>query len=197
MDNSDLLAVDVIGFAPAQQEGGFAVFLKERGANRCLPIVIGAAEAQAISMILNPVPVPRPLTHDTFKNILDALSAQVKRVVVTKLEDHTFYADIWLVNSAGDNFHLDARPSDGLAIALRNGAPILVARAVMDVAGVQVPEDVGGKEGDAQAESRLQKLKRQLQTAVENEEYEAAARLRDSIQKLEEGEQGGEQEEQS
>ena len=195
MDSKDLLAVDIIGFAPAQQEGGFAVFLKERGENRCLPIVIGAAEAQAISMILNPVSVPRPMTHDTFKNILDALSAQVKRIVVTKLEDHTFFADIWIVSATGDNFHLDARPSDALAIALRNGAPMFVARSVMDAAGIKVPEEVEGREEESsgQEPTPLERLQNKLDQAVAKENYEAAARLRDEIRKLEEG--GGEQEE--
>jgi bifunctional DNase/RNase len=195
MDSKDLLPVDIIGFAPAQQEGGFAVFLKERGENRCLPIVIGAAEAQAISIILNPVTVPRPMTHDTFKNILDALSAQVKRIVVTKLEDHTFYADIWIVSATGDNFHLDARPSDALAIALRNGAPMFVARAVMDAAGVKVPEEVEGRDEESPGKepTQLQQLQRKLDRAVEKENYEAAARLRDEIRKLEEARKGEEE----
>jgi bifunctional DNase/RNase len=185
MDKSDLLPVDIIGFAPAQQEGGFAVFLKERGQNRCLPIVIGAAEAQSISMILNPMAVPRPMTHDTFKNILDALSAQVKRIVVTRLEDHTFFADIWIVSATGDNFHLDARPSDALAFALRNGAPMFVARAVMDDAGVEVPEEVAGQEREGGAQpSRLNTLRQALDKAIENEDYEQAARLRDEIEQL-------------
>jgi len=182
MKESDLIPVTVVGFAPAQQAGGFVVVLKEDGSNRCLPIVVGAAEAQAISQILNPTALERPLTHDTFKNLLDALRGEIKRVVITKLVDHTFYADIWLQNAAGDNFHLDARPSDAIALALKNNANICVARPVMDEAGVEMAKEAAADE--PLVRSHIEELEEALRKALDEERYEDAARLRDELNNL-------------
>jgi uncharacterized protein len=186
MSNEDFIPVEVVGFAPAQQAGGFVVFLKGKDSTKCLPIVVGATEAQAISMILNPVQLERPVTHDTFKNILDSLRGQIKRVVVTRIEEHTFFADIWLVNAMGDNFHLDARPSDAIALALKNGAEICVARGVMDSAGVEMPEEPPATTDTAPKKplSPLEALSARLRKALEDENYEEAARLRDKIREL-------------
>ena len=188
MQASDLINVSVVGFAPAQQSGGFVIVLKEDDSNRCLPIIVGPAEAQAISLILNPTPVERPMTHDTFKNIVDALRGEIRRIVITKLVEHTFFADIWLVNASGDNFHLDARPSDAIAIALRNNAPICVARAVMDEAGVEMARETQEAAGTTPAE-RLAAAQEALQKALDEERYEDAAHLRDELRKLQ-AEQG-------
>lgn len=184
MNDQNLVNVTVVGLAPAQQAGGFVVFLQEEGTSRCLPIVVGAAEAQAISMILSPLALGRPMTHDTIKNIIDSLRGEVRRVVVTKIENNTFYADIWIVSSMGDTFHLDARPSDAIALALKNGAQLCVARSVMDAAGVEMPGvQAEGEEGAAES-SELQALNARLQKALEEENYEEAARIRDAIRKL-------------
>ena len=190
MNNDDLIPVEIVGFSPAQQPGGFVVFLKEKTGKRCLPIVVGAAEAQSISLILNPQQLERPMTHDTFKNILDALRGKIKRVVVTRIEEHTFFGDIWLVNDVGDNFHLDARPSDALALALKNGADICVAREVMAAAGIDMPDEKNKEEKKKPAKKKrapLEELDAKLQAALETENYEEAARLRDEIRKLKGG----------
>ncbi len=191
MNENDLIQVQVIGFSPAQQTGGFVVFLQEDGTRRCLPIVVGVAEAQAISLILNPEPLARPMTYDTFKNILDSLRGVIARVVVTKLEDNTFYADIWVTNATGDSFHLDARPSDSIAIALKNGAPIYVARDVMRAAGIDVPDQMLEKGHPARKATRLERLAAKLREALEEENYEEAARLRDEIKRAKAEDKGG------
>lgn len=193
MSNPGLIEVTVVGFAPAQQAGGFVVFLKDVHSNRCLPIVVGAAEAQAISLILNPGQLERPMTHDTFKNILDALRGEIKHVIVTRLEEHTFYADICLRNAAGDVFHLDARPSDAIALALKNGAQIYVAKPVMDVAGIELPENLLEQQQGSAPPTLRERLQAQLQKALEEENYEEAARLRDKLRALD-AEQKGESE---
>lgn len=185
MNHHALVEVTVVGFAPAQQAGGFVVFLKDVKSNRCLPIVVGAAEAQAISMILNPGHIERPMTHDTFKNILDALRGEIKRVIVTRLEEHTFYADICLHNAAGDVFHLDARPSDAIALALKNGAQIFVAQSVMDAAGIELPENAVEQQEQAPPVTPRDHLKALLRKALDEENYEEAARLRDKLRALE------------
>jgi bifunctional DNase/RNase len=195
MNESDLIEVEVIGFSPAQQPGGFVVFLKEKGHTRCLPIVVGAAEAQAISIILNPEPTERPMTYDTFGNIIDSLCGTVKRIVVRKLENNTFYADIWLINSTGDNFHLDARPSDAIAFALKMNAPIYVLSQVMKIAGIEVPEELLQAGKQSVQSHALRKLNTSLQEAIENEDYEEAARLRDKIRRLKEEQEKQDEEE--
>ena len=186
MNESELIEVDVVGFSPAQQPGGFVVFLKERGHARCLPIVVGMAEAQAISIILNPETLDRPMTYDTFGNILDSLCGIVKRVVVRKLEKSTFFADIWLVNSIGDNFHLDSRPSDAIALALKTSAPIFVMSQVMDRAGIEVPDELLHVNTHTVQSHAMRMLNTRLNEAIENEDYEEAARLRDKIRQLKE-----------
>jgi len=186
--NNDLIQVKVIGFSPAQHPGGFAVFLQDMDDKRCLPIIVGSAEAQAISLILNPDPSPRPMTHDTFKFIIDSLRGEIIRVVITKIEENTFYADIHFKNSDGDTFQLDARPSDSIAIALKNSVPIFVSAELMDKASIVIPDEIlstGQQVKPAEQGKPIDFLKDQLEKAIENEDYETAAKLRDEIKKLE------------
>jgi len=186
--NNDLIQVKVIGFSPTQQPGGFAVFLQDMDDKRCLPIIVGPAEAQAISMMLNPEPPPRPMTHDTFKFIIDSLRGEIIKVVITKMEENTFYADIHFKNADGDTFQLDARPSDSIAIALKNSIPIFVVEELMDKASMTIPEEIlsaGQHVKPVKSERPVDFLKSEIEKAIENEDYETAAKLRDEINKLE------------
>ena len=182
-----LIEVKVLGFSPAQQPGGFAVFLQDIKEKRCLPIVVGAAEAQAISLILNPEPPPRPMTHDIYKNIIESLRGKIEKIVVTKLEDNTFFADIYVKNNKGDTFILDARPSDSIAIALRNSAPIFVSEELMTKAAIMLPEEILTAAAGSKQKSELDILKAKLEKAIDEEDYETAAKLRDEIKKKESG----------
>jgi bifunctional DNase/RNase len=116
------------------------VLLRESsGARRVLPIYIGGPEAAAIAYALENVQVPRPLTHDLLRNVLDELGAQARRVVVTELRDHTFYAEIELV--VGKSTHrVSSRPSDAIALAVRTGTPIFAEEQVLDEAGQTAAE---------------------------------------------------------
>jgi bifunctional DNase/RNase len=104
--------------------------LEEIDGPRLLPIWIGLYEGGAIGMALSGQQFPRPLTHDLFVQVLDELSAKVKQVVITELKDSTFFAEICLVNGAGQEIFIDARPSDSVAIAVRTKCPIMVSEAV-------------------------------------------------------------------
>ncbi|MGQ9630854.1 MAG: bifunctional nuclease family protein [bacterium] len=104
--------------------------LKDAEEKRILPIWIGGFEAQAIIMQLEGVKPPRPMTHDLLTNILGTIKAKVSKVLVTELRDNTFYAVITLQTET-DTYEIDARPSDAVAIALRNDAPIYVAESVI------------------------------------------------------------------
>jgi hypothetical protein len=107
------------------------VILKDKDGERVLPIWISAFEAGAISMQLENVAPPRPMTHDLLRNVIVDLGGRVDRVVVTDLKDNTFFAVIHLT-VRGEPVAVDARPSDAIALALRATAPILVDEGVID-----------------------------------------------------------------
>ena len=116
------------------------VLLRERGGERYLPIWIGAAEAAAIALSLQGVVTPRPMTHDLLKNILDDLTVEVQRIVVTELRDSTFYATIALQRGT-DGFEVSSRPSDAIALAVRMAVPIFAEEGVLDEASILIPGD--------------------------------------------------------
>lgn len=117
------------------------VILREKNAERYLPIWIGIYEAESITIALQEVEVARPLTHDLVRNIFNELNARILRVEVVSLRDDTFYGNI-VVETNGHTLNIDARPSDALAIAVRAHVPILVATSVMDSAGIIPEEDL-------------------------------------------------------
>jgi hypothetical protein len=114
------------------------VILREADTERYLPIWIGSWEAQSIAMRLQGVEAERPLTHDLLASILGELGASVRHIIVSDLADETFRARIVLVQG-GDDYEIDARPSDAIALAVRTAAPIFATEAVLDRAGV-IPE---------------------------------------------------------
>ena len=115
------------------------VILRERGAERYLPIWIGPYEAEAITIALQEVEVARPLTHDLLNNVFRALNARLIRVEVTALRDEVYYGNI-VAEVDGMTLDVDSRPSDALALAVRAHIPILVSKSVMDAAGI-IPEE--------------------------------------------------------
>jgi uncharacterized protein len=116
------------------------VLLRERGGERYLPIWIGAAEAAAIALSLQGVVTPRPMTHDLLKTILEDLTVEVKRIVVTELRDSTFYATITFQRD-GDGFEVSSRPSDAIALAVRMSVPIFAEEGVLEEASILIPGD--------------------------------------------------------
>ena len=118
------------------------VILKEKMAGRYLPIWIGPAEADAIAVKLQGVTVPRPLTHDLLRSVIDSLGATIESIIVSDLKSDTFYAKI-ILNVDGGQLEIDSRPSDALALAVRAEAPIYVDEAVLDKAGILLDEETG------------------------------------------------------
>ena len=117
------------------------VVLKQVDADRYLTIWVGPYEAEAITVALQEVEMVRPLTHDLLKNIFSAFSARVTRVEIVKLQDDIFYGNI-VVEADGREMHIDSRPSDAIAIAVRAHVPILVHRSVMDAAAQSPEQDM-------------------------------------------------------
>ena len=191
----DKVLVDILGLSTSPASGGaYALILREVNGNRRLPIIIGAAEAQSIALEMEGIKPPRPLTHDLMKNIIGAFGGELTDIIIDDLRDGTFYAKLNI-----DSQQIDSRPSDAIALAVRYGAHIFVASTVMDEASFvpdeeeeeqQQPEAPSGTTAKPKPEpkakpSQLEQLQAQLKEAIEKENYEKAAALRDQIRKLE------------
>lgn len=186
--------MDILGLSTSPSSGGaYALILNEIEGNRRLPIIIGTFEAQAIALELEHIKPPRPMTHDLLKNVIQTFGADINQIFINDLSEGTFFAQIIYSNN-GEQMEQDARPSDAIALAVRFDAPIFVESKILDEAGI-VSEEQAGEEGmsgkavagdtEPPAEmSKLEKLQSELQTAIDTENYEKAARLRDEIQKL-------------
>lgn len=174
---------------------GFVVILKGSDDKRAVPIFIGAAEAQSIAIQLQGVKVPRPLTHDLLKNVLDYMECRIKRIEVCDIRDGTYFGKLILEQDEHD-MEIDCRPSDAIALALRSSCPIYVHEKVMESAG-RVLDDLRAEQEpirngmeDAKPEparkplSPIEQLNDKLERAVSDERYEDAARLRDEINRL-------------
>ncbi len=192
----DKVQVDILGLSTNPSSGGaYALILKEVNGNRRLPIIIGAAEAQSIALEMEGIKPPRPLTHDLIKNIITSFGAELSDIIIDELRDGTFYAKLNI-----DSQLIDSRPSDAIALAVRYGVQIYVASAVMEEASFlpeeeeeseeELPATAGKKERPrsstpAPKMTKLEQLNQQLKEAIEKENYEKAAQLRDEIRKLE------------
>jgi len=179
-----MIEVKINGLFLTQSQAS-GVILKEIKGERTLPIIIGEYEAQSIALGLEKIKPPRPITHDLTLNMLDSLTVEIERIAVTELKNNTYYAVIYIRHNS-KILEIDSRPSDAIALAVRRNIPIFVAEEVMEK-GAYTPEDVQDlQEGQVNVkEDRLEKLRKELQEAVEREEYEKAAKIRDEIKKLE------------
>lgn len=186
---------EILGLSSSPSTGGaYAILLKEINGTRRLPIIIGAFEAQAIALEIEGIKPPRPLTHDLLKNVIDNLGSVVTEILIDELRENTFYAKIILEISGLTN-EIDARPSDAIALSVRAQAPIYVSETVMETAAF-IPSDdpeekeepkgteVREKEIPNSKEAKLASLQNKLREALDAEEYERAAKLRDDIKKL-------------
>jgi bifunctional DNase/RNase len=184
--------MDIIGLSTSPASGGaYALILKESMGNRRLPIIIGAFEAQAIALELEGIVPPRPMTHDLLKNVIETLGTGVTEVLISELRNGTFFARIYLDTPV--TTEIDARPSDAIALSVRFGAPIYVTEEVLDEAGY-LPDESEGEEGPAvpnqtitpesQSADQLTALQEALREAIQREDYEEAARLRDVISRM-------------
>ncbi|MGO9409470.1 MAG: bifunctional nuclease domain-containing protein [Spirochaetia bacterium] len=194
----------------AKAEQGNAVLVRPLGLDVAVPIFIAPLEAQSILIGLGSVKMPRPLTHDLFITVLESLESSVNRVEITALKEGTYYAKL-ILDSSGSEIAVDARPSDCLALAVRVKCPIYIDEAVVDEAGISVKMveeknrelkqgEVAGEQSAEEGESEtptvtevapaaqqdeMSGLRKLLQAAIDEENYEEAARLRDRIREIE------------
>lgn len=185
--------LELVGITYNQIESGvYAVILREAGGTRRIPIIIGYPEAQAIECKLQEVATPRPLTHDMMMNCMTEFGITLKEIEIRKLPSGVFTAD--LVFSDGNITRIvDSRSSDGIALAIRAGAPIYTSEEVLLEAGFNPGENGdaspvrsqrrGAPATAARREQRpsLSQLYSDMQKAAENEDYELAAKIKEEI----------------
>ena len=204
-----LVKLTIKGISYSQtQNGAYALILNEADGDRKLPIVIGAFEAQSIAIALEKeIKPPRPLTHDLFKNFAERFDIVVKQVIIHKLVDGVFYSSIICERDKIEEI-IDARTSDAIALALRFHSPIFTYKNILDKAGIYLkgnkeidedgqeiddvlsnPDTFGQEESNeskgAYVKYSLSELSDLLNAAVEEEDYEKAAKVRDEISKRE------------
>ena len=177
------------------KSGAYALILAEKGeGGRKLPVVIGGAEAQSIAVAMEKsVAPPRPLTHDTWVNMLNEMHVTVQKVIIHRLVNGVFFASIYASDINGKSMVFDSRPSDAVALAVRVECPIYALAILLDQAGITPEEETEADGVPAQSVEEVQstdseesreELEALLDEAVENEDYELAARLRDKLDKL-------------
>jgi hypothetical protein len=143
-----MIPVTVAGVRMEMPSNTPIVLLNESAGTRYLPIWVGAVEATAIAYAQQGVTPPRPMTHDLIVDLIGELGAELTGVRITSLADGVFFAFLDLTTTSGKTHELGARPSDAIALALRVGVPITVAPEVLDIAGVEIPEEVEGEPED-------------------------------------------------
>lgn len=187
--------VKIIGLTYAQsQPNAYVVVLSEANGHRKLPIVIKSQDAQTITLRIENLKMPRPLTHDIIKKMAEGYRIDCQEAVIYKVLEGVFYCKI-STNNGVDDVDIETTVGDALAIALTFDCPIYVTEEVLSICGIQT-DDTGNviDESDTKSKKKkkkkesvvsLEDLKRMMDEAIRNEEYEVAAELRDKITKIE------------
>lgn len=195
----DKIRLEILGLSSSQsQSGSFALVLGETKGNRRLPIIIGMFEAQAIAIEIEKIVPNRPMTHDLFKSFGHSFNFAIKEIIISDLKEGVFFAKIICENN-DKTVEIDARPSDAIAIGLRFNAPIFTYETIMSEAGIVLSEE-GEEESenvsDLKKEKPFQsgssrdkplkdisfdKLQQLLKDAIDKEDYEMAAKIRDEL----------------
>ncbi len=197
----EVIVKNILFFAQASAPG-YTLFLQMKDNDRqSLPIVVGQFEAQAIALALEQIHLDRPMTHDLLSQVISNMTEGLENVVIQKLKEGTFYAELNLRNERGIE-KIDARPSDAIALALRAQVPILVSKQVFEEASISIPITNEVEEEPElsladnvskitrRAELRFD-LERELREAVSTENYEKAALIRDRLNALSVSEMSG------
>lgn len=130
-----MVVMNIFGMALDETSQAPILILKNEDESQALPIWIGAVEAMSISMALNNVPFPRPMTHDLLLSSVRALNGSIVRADILEIRDGTFFAEL-VLEREGKEIRIDCRPSDAIAVSVRAESPIFVARSVLEAAGV-------------------------------------------------------------
>ena len=189
------IKLEILGISYSQsQSGAYALILGEAGKKRRLPIIIGSFEAQAIAIELEKMKPSRPLTHDLFKSFAKTFGIGIKEVIIYKFNEGIFYARLICLDGEKE-VEIDSRTSDAVAIAVRFKCPIYTYESILKAAGIVLqdepassPEAESGSQAAEPIEEGLAaysttELESMLMTAIDEEAYEKASRIRDEINK--------------
>ena len=186
--------LEIVGLSYSQtQTGAYALVLGETKGKRRLPIIIGGFEAQAIAIELEKMTPSRPLTHDLFKSFAEGFNIDVKEVIIYNLVEGIFFAKL-ITHNGDKEVEIDARTSDAIALAVRFNCPINTYEFILSQAGILLDDDaissaetalekedlVEVEESDFLKKS-TEELKQLLETALSDEDYEKASRIRDEL----------------
>ena len=186
--------LEIVGLSYSQtQSGAYALVLGESAGSRRLPIIIGGFEAQAIAIELEKMTPTRPLTHDLFKSFAETFSIDITEILIYNLVEGIFYAKLICTDGTKD-VEIDARTSDAIALAVRFNCPIFTYEFILKSAGIVLDdeslptleqiaapiEEITNSENEYQSKS-TEELKNSLQSALDNEQYELASKIRDEI----------------
>lgn len=187
--------LEIVGLSYSQtQTGAYALVLGETKGKRRLPIIIGGFEAQAIAIELEKMTPSRPLTHDLFKSFAEGFNILIKEVIIYNLVEGIFFAKLITSDDNGKEVEIDARTSDAIALAVRFNCPINTYEFILSQAGILLDDDaIAGAEGALEKEDLVEveetdylkksteELKQMLETALSDEDYEKASRIRDEL----------------
>jgi bifunctional DNase/RNase len=165
------------------QPGNYVLILEDLEEQRRIPVIIGQPEAQAIAIAMEQMQPSRPLTHDLLKNVIDALGATLKEVLIHQLTAGVFHARLLLETRDGTLLETDARTSDAIALAVRCNAPVYAFEHVILSAGILADTLIGRQIGGSLASYSLAELEELLEKVIAKEDYESASKIRDYIQK--------------
>ena len=203
----DLIRLHIRGISYSQtQTGAYALILEEDFGKRKIPVIIGSFEAQSIALALEKdITPPRPITHDLFTTFAKSFHIVVKAVFIYKLKDGVFYSNILFQNRDTDEeIEIDSRTSDAIALAVRFEAPVYATKEILEKAGVYMEMNEDELATESTFEKALDTIENQLNIndiedsfahltdseindliskAIENEDYETAAKLRDELVK--------------
>ena len=194
----NLIKLNIIGLSYSQfKSGAYALFLEEDHGLRKLSIVIGACEAQSIAIGLDTnIISPRPLTHDLFLSIADKSNLLLEKVIIHKLEKGIFFSSLYFLNKkTNTNFMIDARTSDAIAMAIRFNSTIYTYKEILEKANNYLQGNENTEEEEAEekidktnikqkSNINIRDLEDQLAKAIQNEDYELAAKIRDQINNI-------------
>ena len=207
------IKLDIVGLSYSQtQSGAYALVLGEIGGNRRLPVIIGAFEAQSIAVEIEKMTPSRPLTHDLFKSFANTFQITVEEILIYNLIDGVFFAKLICKNGTKKS-EIDARTSDAVALAIRFECPIFTYDFIMNSAGIVIEgndfaflenienlntyksQEIDSNNSESENTNTppekpspyqslsLEQLEKTLAKAIENEQYETAAKIRDEIEK--------------
>ncbi|MBC6409272.1 MAG: bifunctional nuclease family protein [Ekhidna sp.] len=190
--SNDKIKLEILGLSSGQsQSGSFALVLGEVEGNRRLPVIIGMFEAQAIAIEIEKIIPNRPMTHDLFKSFALNFEITIKEVCISDLKEGVFFAKI-VCEHNGQTFAIDSRPSDAIAIGLRFNVDFYTSESILSEAGIvltdEYEEEITHTEVQKSQKTNLSdmtsvELEKLLSDALDKEDYEQAAKIRDVLNK--------------